>query len=294
MESVRCDYDPSQAPVSSLSSTPVSKSLAETLSLSNSLINICDQTNKILHIDLPSLHITAIDLDMPHVFPVKASWISLLTPGIVVVCGGMQSGNASREVLGVQVNAAMVMGLGEMREGRWEAGIVESGGKVYLFGGRCPGLLSSCEVFDLSTNHWSSIASMECARAGMTPTSWKQSILLVGGVGSSGIESYDTSQDLFRTVPIQLPYADQYTLAMVLGEELVVIQREKIVGMGLRGGNRRMYEIKSLEKPGWWFCPTEIKEWSGDVFFLDWACALQVWRFSPLSQSLTPAVSLSS
>lgn len=293
MAAVRCDYDPSQqSSQTALQASPASKARAETLSLVNCLINVCDQTNKLLHINLQSLTLTELEMDMEQAFPVKSSWALLPAQGLIIVCGGIQAGMASNGVLGVQLQASLVMALGGMLEGRWEAGIIQAGERLYVFGGRCPSLMASCEVFDISVNQWSSIGPMQNARAGFTPALWKQSILLVGGIGTGNIEAYDLHQGQFRPIPLQLPYADQYTIALVAGEEMVIAQRDRLVGLALRGGNRRVYEVGQLEKPGWWFCPTVPVVQDEAIFLLDWACDLKVWKYSPANHSLEAVVSL--
>ena len=291
MEAVRCDYNPSQqSNLAVLQASQASKARAETLSLSNSIINICDQTNKLQHIDLLTLTISEVEMDMEHVFPVKSSWVLLPSQGLVIVCGGVRAELASSEVLGVQLQASLVMSLGEMTEGRWEAGIIETADRIFVFGGLSPELKATCESFDLATNTWLSIGNMHSARAGFTPALWKQSIILVGGLGTGNIEAYDLSQGQFHQIPLQLPYADQYTTALVTGEEMVIVQRDKLVGMSLRGGNRRVYDIAQLEKPGWWFSPTCPVSIAADVFLLDWACDAKVWKYS--SHTLVAVLSL--
>ena len=293
MADVRCDYDPSQqSSPGALQASPASKARAETLSLADCLINVCDQTNKLLHVHLATLTITEVEMDMERVFPVKSSWVLIPAQGLIIVCGGIQTGLPSNGVLGVQIQASLVMALGGMLEGRWEAGITQIGEKLYIFGGLCPALMASCEVFDISANQWSSIGTMQNARAGFTPALWKQSILLVGGMGTGNIEAYDLHQGQFHPLPLQLPYAGHYTTALVAGEEMVIVQRDKLVGLALRGGNRRVYEIGQLEKTGWWFCPTVPVVLNEDIFLLDWACDLKVWKYSPSTHSLEAVVSL--
>ena len=100
-------------------------------------------------------------------------------------------------------------------------------GRVFVAGGFCSrGDLSSCEIFDPSTNRWTEVRAMPTARYGCVARSLivdgKEFVVVFGGVGSSAVESFDVANGTWERMP-QMPTARSYACIWAVSDSAVLI-----------------------------------------------------------------------
>ncbi|KAK7503518.1 hypothetical protein BaRGS_00005057 [Batillaria attramentaria] len=80
--------------------------------------------------------------------------------------------------------------VGEMKTARSFHSVCCLRDRLYAIGGQddCDSVLNSAEVFDLSSDKWSPVASMSCGRVGASCVSFKDQIMITGGYGEAACD----------------------------------------------------------------------------------------------------------
>ena len=162
--------------------------------------------------------------------------VYVLHPSTVELLGGVISGNTAEEYndmypdnigQGSSTNLEDKTGLtakeswttkAAMSEPRWDMGVVNVNGKIYVIGGRpaTPGFYSdnvgTNEVYDPKTDKWTTLASMPTPRESFTIFEYQNKIYCIGGVvrvadyggfemvGVDVTEVYDIASDKWSTM----------------------------------------------------------------------------------------------
>jgi hypothetical protein len=165
-------------------------------------------------------------LQLPRRLNVSKHTVSAVLPsGDVCFIGGRQQN--SRMAVVIDAESGSICDLGDMNQGRANAGLVYLDRALYIFGGAGQGDTghSSAEKYSFDQGAaWRSIsAQMADSRWQFNPAGYQQIIYIAGGYFSQKVETFHTIHETFRIIPLSLPKSFA-TIVLVHNNELLVIQ----------------------------------------------------------------------
>ena len=122
---------------------------------------------------------------------------------------------------------------------------------IYVFGGLTEkAYLSSSECYSLSLSHWSPLPNMLSPRDGFNPCIHSGLIYIVGGSTSTAAETYHPEKQYYTPLELHLPKAD-CSIALILNEELYVMQRSAVYRWSLQKKNGELREERMKGSATW-------------------------------------------
>ena len=158
-----------------------------------------------------------------------AAWCTAYN-GDVTVCGGvlLPEKRYLASVYQISYGDRSANRISDMITARAGGGIIVSNGNLYIFGGDNPNNLTACEV--LSGRTWRPLPEMFTPRRSFTPAVHQLRVYLAGGGGSMRIiEVFHILKEEFDVLPIPLPFLDSLSLAVVMGTDLLILLRHKML-----------------------------------------------------------------
>mmetsp|Transcript_128667 Transcript_128667/g.274635 ORF Transcript_128667/g.274635 Transcript_128667/m.274635 type:complete len:425 (+) Transcript_128667:39-1313(+) len=177
--------------------------------------------------------------------PILAAWTPLppmvmrrfrgsavVMDGRLYAVGGQQDVRclSSAEVFDPDMGAWRV--LPPMAERRASPGVAEMDGRLYVIGGRddqrrpMQPVLASCEVYDPSTQTWSSLPAMSQCRSGPAVVAVEGSLFVVGGYDGThslaSVEAFNPRTGVWASMPSMTRTRARHAAAVMLGKIFVI------------------------------------------------------------------------
>lgn len=125
----------------------------------------------------------------------------------------------------INLNKLTVRKLADMHVPRYDHTLVYFEGDIYAFGGNDgTSMLTSVEVYSLKTNTWKLIGNMPNPRSKFAPCIVNDEIWLAGGIGTTSIDIYNTTDGTYRRLNNPPSLEDASTLISNIGDKFILIQ----------------------------------------------------------------------
>jgi hypothetical protein len=125
----------------------------------------------------------------------------------------------------INLNKLNVRKVADMHVPRYDHTLVYFEGDIYAFGGNDGSrILTSVEVYSLKTNTWRLISDMPSPRTKFAPCIVNDEIWLAGGIGTTSIDIYNTTDATYRMLNNPPVLEDASTLISNIGDKLIIIQ----------------------------------------------------------------------
>jgi len=186
-------------------------------------------------------------LETPVMIDATSAWL-ILDEEKLFCCGRHHPASSAAYVL---QGSGAVTELESMRSARSQHGMVQYKKDIYVFGGLTEkAYLSSSECYSLSLSHWSPLPNMLSPRDGFNPCIHSGLIYIVGGSTSTAAETYHPEKQYYTPLELHLPKAD-CSIALILNEELYVMQRSAVYRWSLQKKNGELREERMKGSATW-------------------------------------------
>jgi len=186
-------------------------------------------------------------LETPVMIDATSAWL-ILDEEKLFCCGRHHPASSAAYVL---QGSGAVTELESMRSARSQHGMVQYKKDIYVFGGLTEkAYLSSSECYSLSLSHWFPLPNMLSPRDGFNPCIHSGLIYIVGGSTSTAAETYHPEKQYYTPLELHLPKAD-CSIALILNEELYVMQRSAVYRWSLQKKNGELREERMKGSATW-------------------------------------------
>ena len=235
-------------------------------------------TNSLQIVSFPSLQITTCSvLNIVLDTDGNSCW-AFLDSNSLFMCGGRAAGKRASLY---SLFSQFLTKLSDMRVSRFMHCLVCFEELIYVFGG-AEEAGKTAEKYSLDENRWFSLPPLITPKVGSAATLSNRYIYLFGGARSNTIERFSVDTEQLTELEAKLP-AKAWVIALPLGEEVYLLQKDKVLLFGLF--NCSALRKKASIPAGNWWSPTAAVLVNCSFSFLQYSGA--VWSFSPDTFSLT-------